>query len=174
MRRHLWFGVARAPAPTPLCTLCSSSWLCSAAFSAQCSTSANGEGGGGRPQLEGGPRELPGSSTGDRPGSHPSLVSPGRGRPRTPPAHGVIHPEHAHKIEFLVDLFHPEFYTFKRMSRKIIRISESSYSLILLQTEQMKRIGNELDSVHFSLKKASQLVKEIGRQVRPPSPSMLV
>nr|CAB3500705.1 unnamed protein product [Digitaria exilis] len=33
------------------------------------------------------------------------------------------------------------------------------------QTEQMKRIGNELDSVHFSLKKASQLVKEIGRQV---------
>ncbi|ONM00760.1 putative plant SNARE 13 [Zea mays] len=34
-----------------------------------------------------------------------------------------------------------------------------------LQTEQMKRIGNELDSVHFSLKKASQMVKEIGRQV---------
>ncbi|XP_015633327.1 novel plant SNARE 13 isoform X1 [Oryza sativa Japonica Group] len=34
-----------------------------------------------------------------------------------------------------------------------------------LQTEQMKRIGNELDTVHFSLKKASQLVKEIGRQV---------
>jgi len=33
----------------------------------------------------------------------------------------------------------------------------------------MKRIGNELDSVHFSLKKASQLVKEIGRQVIPPS-----
>uniref|UniRef100_A0A0D9VUD6 t-SNARE coiled-coil homology domain-containing protein n=1 Tax=Leersia perrieri TaxID=77586 RepID=A0A0D9VUD6_9ORYZ len=32
-------------------------------------------------------------------------------------------------------------------------------------TEQMKRIGNELDTVHFSLKKASQLVKEIGRQV---------
>ncbi|AQK79838.1 putative plant SNARE 13 [Zea mays] len=29
----------------------------------------------------------------------------------------------------------------------------------------MKRIGNELDSVHFSLKKASQMVKEIGRQV---------
>jgi novel plant SNARE len=31
----------------------------------------------------------------------------------------------------------------------------------------MKRIGNELDSVHFSLKKASQMVKEIGRQVLP-------
>jgi hypothetical protein len=40
-----------------------------------------------------------------------------------------------------------------------------------LQTEQMKRIGNELDTVHFSLKKASQLVKEIGRQV-PPSLSL--
>ena len=37
------------------------------------------------------------------------------------------------------------------------------------QTEQMKRIGNELDSVHFSLKKASQMVKEIGRQVLPRS-----
>jgi novel plant SNARE len=33
----------------------------------------------------------------------------------------------------------------------------------------MKRIGNELDSVHFSLKKASQMVKEIGRQVLPRS-----
>jgi hypothetical protein len=32
----------------------------------------------------------------------------------------------------------------------------------------MKRIGNELDSVHFSLKKASQMVKEIGRQVLHP------
>lgn len=33
------------------------------------------------------------------------------------------------------------------------------------QTEQMGRIVNDLDTVHFSLKKASQLVKEIGRQV---------
>jgi hypothetical protein len=36
----------------------------------------------------------------------------------------------------------------------------------------MKRIGNELDSVHFSLKKASQMVKEIGRQVLSPCPYM--
>ncbi|KAF3774441.1 putative plant SNARE 11 [Nymphaea thermarum] len=28
----------------------------------------------------------------------------------------------------------------------------------------MNRIVNELDSIHFSIKKASQLVKEIGRQ----------
>jgi SNARE protein len=29
----------------------------------------------------------------------------------------------------------------------------------------MSRVVNELDSIHFSLKKASKLVKEIGRQV---------
>jgi hypothetical protein len=33
------------------------------------------------------------------------------------------------------------------------------------QTEQMSRIVNELDSINFSIKKASKLVKEIGRQV---------
>ncbi|KAE8812009.1 putative plant SNARE 11 [Hordeum vulgare] len=33
------------------------------------------------------------------------------------------------------------------------------------QTEQMSRVVNELDSIHFSMKKASKLVKEIGRQV---------
>lgn len=34
-----------------------------------------------------------------------------------------------------------------------------------LQTDQMGRIVNELDTIQFSIKKASQLVKEIGRQV---------
>ncbi|CAK9145625.1 unnamed protein product [Ilex paraguariensis] len=33
------------------------------------------------------------------------------------------------------------------------------------QTEQMGRIVNELNTIQFSIKKASQLVKEIGRQV---------
>ncbi|GMH08722.1 hypothetical protein Nepgr_010562, partial [Nepenthes gracilis] len=33
------------------------------------------------------------------------------------------------------------------------------------QTEQMGHIVNELDTIQFSVKKASQLVKEIGRQV---------
>lgn len=37
--------------------------------------------------------------------------------------------------------------------------------LVILQTEQMGRIVNELDTIQFSIKKASQLVKEIGRQV---------
>jgi len=39
------------------------------------------------------------------------------------------------------------------------------FCLLILQTEQMGRIVNELDSIQFSIKKASQLVKEIGRQV---------
>ncbi|KAK4551263.1 hypothetical protein RGQ29_032431 [Quercus rubra] len=33
------------------------------------------------------------------------------------------------------------------------------------QTEQMSQVVNELDSIHFSIKKASQLVKELGTQV---------
>uniref|UniRef100_A0A7N2N675 t-SNARE coiled-coil homology domain-containing protein n=1 Tax=Quercus lobata TaxID=97700 RepID=A0A7N2N675_QUELO len=33
------------------------------------------------------------------------------------------------------------------------------------KTEQMGQVVNELDSIHFSIKKASQLVKELGRQV---------
>uniref|UniRef100_J3NCW7 Uncharacterized protein n=1 Tax=Oryza brachyantha TaxID=4533 RepID=J3NCW7_ORYBR len=35
-------------------------------------------------------------------------------------------------------------------------------------TEQMSRIVNELDSIHLSIKKASQMVKEIGRQIMQP------
>ncbi|KVH99737.1 hypothetical protein Ccrd_022024 [Cynara cardunculus var. scolymus] len=33
------------------------------------------------------------------------------------------------------------------------------------QTEQMGRIVNDLDAIHFSIKKVSKLVKEIERQV---------
>ncbi|AQK80935.1 putative plant SNARE 11 [Zea mays] len=47
-----------------------------------------------------------------------------------------------------------------------IRKAKGNFGLFLLhQTEQMSRVVNELDSIHFSIKKASQLVKEIGRQV---------
>lgn len=34
------------------------------------------------------------------------------------------------------------------------------------QTEQLGRIVNELDTIHFSIKKAAQIVREIGKQVR--------
>ncbi|KAH0883000.1 hypothetical protein HID58_059096, partial [Brassica napus] len=40
-----------------------------------------------------------------------------------------------------------------------------AYLFTNVQTDQMSRVVNELDSIHFSLKKASKLVKEIGRQV---------
>uniref|UniRef100_A0A0E0GMU7 t-SNARE coiled-coil homology domain-containing protein n=1 Tax=Oryza nivara TaxID=4536 RepID=A0A0E0GMU7_ORYNI len=53
----------------------------------------------------------------------------------------------------------------KMVVAQTIETGTQTASALSQQTEQMKRIGNELDTVHFSLKKASQLVKEIGRQV---------
>ncbi|RWW21989.1 hypothetical protein GW17_00013834 [Ensete ventricosum] len=56
---------------------------------------------------------------------------------------------------------------FSLAGRKIeATFTACSYCLIL-QTDQMGRIVNELDTIQFSIKKASQLVKEIGRQVIP-------
>lgn len=53
----------------------------------------------------------------------------------------------------------------KMVVAQTVEVGSQTATTLIQQTEQMKRIGNELDSVHFSLKKASQLVKEIGRQV---------
>jgi SNARE protein len=53
----------------------------------------------------------------------------------------------------------------KAVVSQTVETGTQTAAALTQQTEQMKRIGNELDSVHFSLKKASQLVKEIGRQV---------
>ncbi|KAG2551684.1 novel plant SNARE 13-like [Panicum virgatum] len=53
----------------------------------------------------------------------------------------------------------------KMVVAQTVETGAQTAATLTQQTEQMKRIGNELDSVHFSLKKASQLVKEIGRQV---------
>ncbi|KAL3645570.1 putative plant SNARE 11 [Castilleja foliolosa] len=46
-----------------------------------------------------------------------------------------------------------------------IDVGTETAAALKSQTEQMSRIVNELDSIHFSIKKASKLVKEIGRQV---------
>ncbi|OAE24147.1 hypothetical protein AXG93_2752s1620 [Marchantia polymorpha subsp. ruderalis] len=46
-----------------------------------------------------------------------------------------------------------------------INIGEQTALTLKAQTEQMGRIVNELDTIQFSIKKASQLVKEIGRQL---------
>ncbi|EER92219.1 novel plant SNARE 13 [Sorghum bicolor] len=53
----------------------------------------------------------------------------------------------------------------KMVVAQTVETGAQTAATLTAQTEQMKRIGNELDTVHFSLKKASKLVKEIGRQV---------
>ncbi|XP_042506119.1 novel plant SNARE 11-like [Macadamia integrifolia] len=53
----------------------------------------------------------------------------------------------------------------KQVVEQTINVGAETAAALKEQTEQMSRIVNELDSIHFSIKKASQLVKEIGRQV---------
>ncbi|KAK9128933.1 hypothetical protein Syun_017730 [Stephania yunnanensis] len=53
----------------------------------------------------------------------------------------------------------------KKVVQDTINVGAETAAALKAQTEQMSRIVNELDSIHFSIKKASQLVKEIGRQV---------
>ncbi|KAJ9549867.1 hypothetical protein OSB04_022410 [Centaurea solstitialis] len=53
----------------------------------------------------------------------------------------------------------------KKVVYDTVNVGTETAASLKAQTEQMSRIVNELDSIHFSIKKASQLVKEIGRQV---------
>ncbi|KAJ7952610.1 putative plant snare [Quillaja saponaria] len=53
----------------------------------------------------------------------------------------------------------------KKTVQDTINVGTETAAALKAQTEQMSRVVNELDSIHFSIKKASQLVKEIGRQV---------
>ncbi|GLT34677.1 hypothetical protein SLA2020_091800 [Shorea laevis] len=53
----------------------------------------------------------------------------------------------------------------KKVVHETINIGTETAAALKAQTEQMSRIVNELDSIHFSLKKASKLVRELGRQV---------
>ncbi|KAF2316279.1 hypothetical protein GH714_041620 [Hevea brasiliensis] len=53
----------------------------------------------------------------------------------------------------------------KKIVQETMDVGTETAAALKAQTEQMSRIVNELDSIHFSIKKASQLVKEIGRQV---------
>ncbi|KAL8520406.1 hypothetical protein ACS0TY_011073 [Phlomoides rotata] len=50
----------------------------------------------------------------------------------------------------------------KKVVHDTIDVGTETAAALKAQTEQMSRIVNELDSIHFSIKKASQLVKEIG------------
>jgi hypothetical protein len=53
----------------------------------------------------------------------------------------------------------------KKVVEDTINIGAETASTLKGQTDQLGRITNELDTIQFSIKKASQLVKEIGRQV---------
>ncbi|XP_057811955.1 novel plant SNARE 13 [Salvia miltiorrhiza] len=53
----------------------------------------------------------------------------------------------------------------KQVVHKTIEVGTQTATTLKGQTEQMGRVVNELDTIQFSIKKASQLVKEIGRQV---------
>ncbi|KAE8685791.1 putative plant SNARE 13 [Hibiscus syriacus] len=53
----------------------------------------------------------------------------------------------------------------QKVVEQTIEVGTQTASTLKGQTDQMGRIVNELDTIQFSIKKASQLVKEIGRQV---------
>ncbi|XVF62357.1 hypothetical protein PTKIN_Ptkin09bG0001100 [Pterospermum kingtungense] len=53
----------------------------------------------------------------------------------------------------------------KKVVEQTVEVGTQTSVTLKGQTEQMGRIVNELDTIQFSIKKASQLVKEIGRQV---------
>ncbi|XP_068661932.1 novel plant SNARE 12-like [Aristolochia californica] len=53
----------------------------------------------------------------------------------------------------------------KKVVEETIEVGTQTAVTLKGQTEQMGRIVNELDTIQFSIKKASKLVKEIGRQV---------
>ncbi|KAM7487989.1 hypothetical protein LguiB_025473 [Lonicera macranthoides] len=53
----------------------------------------------------------------------------------------------------------------KMVVEQTVEVGTQTAATLKGQTDQMGRIVNELDTIQFSLKKASQLVKEIGRQV---------
>ncbi|CAM8986976.1 hypothetical protein QQ045_006161 [Rhodiola kirilowii] len=53
----------------------------------------------------------------------------------------------------------------KKVVQDTVAVGTETAAALKAQTEQMSRVVNELDSIHFSIKKASKLVKEIGRQV---------
>ncbi|CAL0313700.1 unnamed protein product [Lupinus luteus] len=53
----------------------------------------------------------------------------------------------------------------KKVVQDTVNVGTEASAALKAQTEQMSKIVNELDSIHFSIRKASQLVKDVGRQV---------
>ncbi|KAJ9556125.1 hypothetical protein OSB04_010739, partial [Centaurea solstitialis] len=53
----------------------------------------------------------------------------------------------------------------KKVVHDTVNVGSETAATLKGQTEQMNRIMDDLDSIHFSIKKASRLVKELGRQI---------
>ncbi|GMI63948.1 novel plant snare 11 [Hibiscus trionum] len=53
----------------------------------------------------------------------------------------------------------------KKVVHETVDIGTETAAALKDQTEQMSRIVNDLDTIHFSMQKASKLVKQIGRQI---------
>ncbi|CAA7048133.1 unnamed protein product [Microthlaspi erraticum] len=53
----------------------------------------------------------------------------------------------------------------KQVVHQTLEVGTQTAANLKGQTDQMGRVVDDLDTIHFSIKKASQLVKEIGRQV---------
>ncbi|KAF7828501.1 putative plant SNARE 11 [Senna tora] len=53
----------------------------------------------------------------------------------------------------------------KKVVLETINVGTETAAALKAQTEQMSRVVNELDSIQFSIKRSTKLVKEIGRQV---------
>eukprot|EP00245_Coleochaete_scutata_P001154 TRINITY_DN11402_c0_g1_i1.p1 TRINITY_DN11402_c0_g1~~TRINITY_DN11402_c0_g1_i1.p1 ORF type:complete len:225 (+),score=64.34 TRINITY_DN11402_c0_g1_i1:286-960(+) len=56
----------------------------------------------------------------------------------------------------------------KKVVEDTINVGAQTAVTLKEQTDQMGRIVNELDTIHFSIKKAAKMVSEIGRQVCVP------
>ncbi|XP_016199046.1 novel plant SNARE 11-like isoform X1 [Arachis ipaensis] len=53
----------------------------------------------------------------------------------------------------------------KKIVQETLNIGTEAAATLKSQTEQMSRVVNELDSIHFSMKRASKLAKQLGRQI---------
>ncbi|KAL1830001.1 hypothetical protein DCAR_0209400 [Daucus carota subsp. sativus] len=69
--------------------------------------------------------------------------------------------DHGHKM---MDETDQSIERSKQVIAETVEVGTETAATLKAQTEQMSRIVNELDSINFSIKKASKLVKEIGRQ----------
>ena len=57
----------------------------------------------------------------------------------------------------------------KAVVQETIQIGQTTAEALKGQTKQMEKIVDDLDEIHFSMKKSMKLIKDITRGVRPTS-----